>query len=276
LSEAPMTPQDFDYIRRLVLERSAVVLDAGKEYLVDCRLTPIVRRLNLNSISELVARLRSQPFNGMHVEVVEAMVTTETSFFRDLQPFEALRKSVIPELIRLRQNEKRLNIWCAATSSGQEPYSVAMLLKEHFPALAEWKLLLLASDLSGEMLSRAREGRYSQLEVNRGLPAALLIKYFEQQGLDWRISPALREMIKFESVNLAKPFPPMPPMDLVILRNVMIYFDVPTKKEILGKVAKLLKPGGYLLLGGAETTFNIDDSYKRIEQLRTGFYQLVG
>jgi chemotaxis protein methyltransferase CheR len=269
-----MTEQDFDFIRRLLQDRSAIVLDNGKEYLVESRLTPIVRRCNLNSISDLVTQLRAQPYNGLNVQVVEAMVTTETSFFRDHHPFETLRKTVIPELLRLRRTERRLNIWCAACASGQEPYSISILLKEHFQSdLAGWKVHLLATDLSNEMLTRAREGRYSQFEANRGMPAALMVKYFEQHGVDWRIVDSIRETITFEQMNLAKPFPSMPQMDLVMLRNVMIYFDIPTKKSILSKVARLLKPNGYLVLGGAESTFNIDDSYQRVEHLKSGFYQ---
>ncbi len=182
-----MTEQDFDYIRRVLQERSAIVLDPGKQYLVETRLAPLVRQLNLKSIDELVERLRSRPANGLVVQVVEAMVTTETSFFRDAHPFETLRKTVLPELIRRRQGERCLNVWCAACASGQEPYSVALLLREHFPELAGWKVLLLASDLSREVLARARAGRYNQIEVNRGLPAQLLVKYFRQHGLNWQL-----------------------------------------------------------------------------------------
>ena len=272
-----MTDRDFDVIRRLLLERSAIVLEAGKQYLVETRLAPLVRQLNLESIGELIAQLRSQPAgNGLCRQVVEAMVTTETSFFRDHHPFEALRKVVIPDLIGRRRAERRLHIWCAACSSGQEPYSLALLFREHFPELEGWKISLLASDLSQEVLARAREGRFNQIEVNRGLPAALLVKYFEQHGTDWQLKPALRGMVDFQEINLARPWPALPRMDLVLIRNVMIYFDVETKKAILDRLTRLLRPDGYLLLGGAETTFNLDDSYRRVETLKTGFYQLVG
>jgi chemotaxis protein methyltransferase CheR len=270
-----MTDQDFDYIRKLLQERSAIVLEDGKQYLVDARLTPIVHELNLKSIGELVVRLRSPSSNGLHTKVVEAMVTTETSFFRDHNPFEALRKVVIPELIRLRRDERRLNIWCAASSTGQEPYSLAMLLREHFPELAGWTVRLMASDLSREVLARAREGCYNQIEANRGLPAALLLKYFKQQGKTWQLNADVRRMVEFQEINLAQPWPPMSRLDMVLIRNVMIYFDVEMKKSILGRIARLLRPDGYLLLGGAETTFGLDDSYQRVEQLKTGFYQLV-
>jgi chemotaxis protein methyltransferase CheR len=271
-----MTEQDFDVIRRLLLERSAIVLEAGKEYLVEARLAPLVRQLKLQSVGELIAELRRQPGNGLCRQVVEAMVTTETSFFRDHHPFEALRKVVVPDLIGRRRDERRLHIWCAASSSGQEPYSLALLIREHFPELGGWKVSLLASDVSREVLSRAREGRFNQIEVNRGLPAALLVKYFEQHGTGWQLKPAIRGMVDFQEINLAHPWPALPRMDLVLIRNVMIYFDVKTKKAILGRLARLLRPDGYLLLGGAETTFNIDGSYRRVESLKSGFYQLVG
>jgi chemotaxis protein methyltransferase CheR len=270
-----MTDQDFDAIRKLLYERTAIVLDAGKQYLVETRLGPVLRRLELNSIGELIARLRGQPGNVLHRQIVDAMVTTESSFFRDHHPFEALRTVVIPDLIRRRRDERCLNIWCAASSHGQEPYSIVLLLRENFPELAGWKVTLLASDISQDVLARAREGRYNQIEVNRGLPAALLVKYFEQHGTDWQLNPALRSMVDFREINLAQSWPPLPRMDLVLIRNVMIYFDVDTKKTILGRLARLLRPDAYLILGGAETTINLDDSYRRVEPMKAGIYQIV-
>jgi len=271
-----MTAQDFEYVCRLVRDRSAVVLEAGKEYLVEGRLTPVARQLGLGSISALVGRLRAGPDDGLSARVVEAMVTTETSFFRDLHPFETLRTVVLPELIRKRGGERRLDIWCAACSTGQEPYSLAILLREHFPSLTGWRVNILATDLSGEVLGRAREGRYSQIEVNRGLPAALLVKYFRQHGSTWELAEDVRRAVEFRELNLVRPWPPVPRMDLVFLRNVMIYFDVDMKKSILGRVARMLRPDGYMLLGAAETTLNLDDSFRRVENLKGGFYQLVG
>jgi chemotaxis protein methyltransferase CheR len=270
-----MTEQDFQVVRKFLLERSAIVLEAGKEYLVETRLAPLVRELNLNSLEELIAQLRWQPGNGLSRQVVEAMVTTESSFFRDHHPFEDLRKAVIPDLIQRRRAERRLTIWCAASSTGQEPYSIALLLREHFPELAGWRISLMASDLSRQVLERARQGRYRQIEVNRGLPAALLVKYFEQHGTDWQLKAAIRSMVDFQEINLAQTWPALPRMDLVLIRNVMIYFDVESKKAILGRLARVLRPDGYLLLGGAETTFNLDDSYHRVVALKSGFYQLV-
>lgn len=271
-----MTDWDFDLIRKLLREHSAIVLEPDKQYLVETRLAPLVRQLQLQSIGDLIAQLRSQPGNGLCRQVVEAMVNTETSFFRDRHPFDELRKVVIPDLIARRREQRRLNVWCAACSSGQEPYSLALLFREHFPELDRWKISLLASDLSREVLTRARRGHFNQIEVNRGLPAALRVKYFEHHGADWRLKPALRNMVDFQEINLAQPWPSLPRMDLVLIRNVMIYFDVETKKVILERLARLLKPDGYLLLGGAETTFNLNESYRRVESLKSGFYQLIG
>jgi chemotaxis protein methyltransferase CheR len=269
-----LTNSDFDAIRRLLREHSAVVLDDGKRYLVECRLAPLIRERQLSSIGDLVARLRSGEERDLRRQIVEALVTSETSFFRDHHPFEALRKVVLPNLIERRRGQRRLDIWCAASAHGQEPYSIALLIREHFPELAGWKIGLLASDISRDVLARAREGRYNQIEVNRGLPAALLVKYFEQKGAVWQLSPAIREAVQFREINLAQPWPALTRMDLILMRNVMIYFDVETKKSILGRVARLLQPDGYLLLGGAETTINLDDSFRRIEPIKSGFYQL--
>jgi chemotaxis protein methyltransferase CheR len=270
-----MTNQDFDVVRKLLEDRSAIVLAPDKQYLVESRLEPIVRRLQLESLGELIARLQREPAGALHTDVVEAMVTTETSFFRDHHPFEALRKIGIPALIERRRHERRLNIWCGASSTGQEPYSLALTIREYFPELSGWTVSLLSSDISREMLTRSREGIYSQIEVNRGLPATFLIKYFDQCGTDWQLKAEIRRMVEFRQINLAAPWPLLPPMDLILLRNVMIYFSVDTKKAILGKLAQLLRPDGYLLLGGSETTYNIDDRFQRVEPFKSGFYQLV-
>lgn len=269
-----MTDQDFQTVRRLVQDFSAIVLEDGKQYLVECRLAPLVRQRKLNSISELLAGLRGDFDGELHRQIIEAMVTSESSFFRDHHPFEALKKVILPDLIERRRLDRRLDIWCAASAHGQEPYSVALLIREHFPLLAGWKIGLLASDLSREVLSRAREGRFNQIEVNRGLPAPLLVRYFKQHGTEWQLQTEIRNMVEFREINLAKPWPSLPRMDLILIRNVMIYFDVPTKKEILAKIARLLRPDGYLLLGGSETTINLDPSYRRVEPMKSGFYQV--
>jgi chemotaxis protein methyltransferase CheR len=269
-----MTDQEFDYIRKVLQERAAIVLEPGKEYLVESRLTPLARSLNLGSIGELVACMRADP--DLHPRIVEAMVTTETSFFRDRQPFDTLRKHVLPDLIKKRRADRALSIWSAACATGQEPYSVAMLMRTHFPELADWNITLLASDVSREVLGRAAQACFNQTEVNRGMSAAMLVRFFEQHGTSWQLRPEIVGMVKFQEINLALPWPALPRFDLILLRNVMIYFDVETKKAILARLGRLLRPDGYLLLGGAETTINLDDSYRRVEGLKSGFYQRVG
>jgi chemotaxis protein methyltransferase CheR len=270
-----MTGADFAFLAQMLLDRCALALEPGKEYLAESRLGPVARRHGMVSAAEVVRRLREGAPPALITEVVEAMVTTETSFFRDIHPFEALRKSVIPELMRHRAGQRRLNLWCAASSSGQEPYSLALLLKEHFPELAGWSVSILATDISEAMLERCRQARYSQLEVNRGLPIALLLKYFTQEGAYWTLRPEVRAMVDFRQMNLAASWPSLPPMDLILMRNVLIYFNVETKKAILGRIARTLRPDGYLALGGAETTLGLDSSFRWVEGLKAGFYQLV-
>lgn len=268
--------QEYKYVRDLVRDRSAIELGENKAYLVETRLMPLVHQEKLTSIGDLVKRLREEPFNGLHQKVVEAMTTNETSFFRDRSPFEMLKKHLLPELIAKRAVERTLNIWCGACSSGQEPYSISMLLREHFPTLAGWDVTLLATDLSTEILESAREGRYSKLEINRGLPVTLLLKYFENEGLKWQIKEDIRQMVDFRMMNLIGTWPLLPRMDIIFMRNVLIYFDVATKKEILGKIRRVLKPDGYLFLGGSETTLNLDEAFERVVLDKAVCYRLQG
>lgn len=263
----------FNFVRQLVRDRAAIVLEEGKQYLVDNRLSLLARREGLASAQAVIDRLRAAPGGPLQRKVIEAMTTTETLFFRDGKPYDALRNAIIPELMRARGAERRLQIWSCACSSGQEPYSVAMMLREHFPALAGWDVKLIATDISTEMLARSRAGRYSQLEVNRGMPHAMLGKYFEKSGGDWLVRPDIRKMIEFRELNLAEAWT-MPPVDLILLRNVLIYFDVETKRQILGKIRKSLRPGGYLLLGTAETTNNLDDGFELIRSDGTSYYRV--
>jgi chemotaxis protein methyltransferase CheR len=269
----PIGAAEFDYLRTLLRQRSAMVLDEEKTYLVEARLLPLARREGLTSAGALLARLRATPPNGLHQQVVEAMTINETSFFRDVHPFEALRQVVLPEAIRRRAAERRLSLWSAACSTGQEPYSMALLLRESFPHLAGWDVRILATDLSAAALEKARQGRYNQLEVNRGLPAPLLVRYFRRAGLDWQLAEDVRRAVEFRPLNLAGPWPALPPMDVVFLRNVLIYFDTDTKRRILGKVGHLLAPGGVLFLGGAETTLHLDDGFERLPLERCGGYR---
>lgn len=267
---------DFNYVRQLVRERTAIVLEDGKQYLVDNRLSMLARREGLGSTQEVLARLRAAPDGPLQRKVVEAMATTETLFFRDGKPYDALRNTILPELQQLRAAERRLLFWSCACSSGQEPYSVAMLVREHFPALATWDLRMYASDISTEMLARSRAGRYSQLEASRGLPTVFLMKYFDRAGLEWQIRNDLRKMIEFRELNLAGPWCAMPAMDLIMLRNVLIYFDLETKRSVLAKVRRVLRPGGFLLLGTAETTVNLDDGFELVRSDGASYYRLRG
>jgi chemotaxis protein methyltransferase CheR len=236
----------------------------------------LARKENFASIDELLGRLRNDPHKDMHRKVVDAMTTNETSFFRDIHPFEALRKVILPELIQRHSKERKLTFWCGASSTGQEPYSVMMLIAQHFPDLLTWNLKFIATDLSSEVLAQARAGVYSQLEVNRGLPAMHLVKHFVRKGTQWEIREELRSKIEFRQMNLVKEWPLLPPLDLVFLRNVMIYFDIDAKKMILGKIRRLLQPGGYLLLGGAENVMNIDEEFERLTIEKTPFFQVKG
>lgn len=265
---------DFDYIRELVRRRAAIVLEPDKAYLIETRLTPLAHQIGFDSLRELIASLRIDANNGLHYKVVEAITIHETSFFRDAHPFETLRTVILPNLLAKRPTSQTLTIWCAACSSGQEPFSVAMLAREHFPALVKGRLRIIATDLSGAVLVRAREGLYSQTEINRGLPATLLARYFDKQGLHWRIKSDIRRMVDFRQSNLAEDWPPLPLLDVVFMRNVLIYFGLETKKAILAKVRGILKPDGYLFLGSSETTLNLDAAFEPISMGKTICYQL--
>jgi chemotaxis protein methyltransferase CheR len=271
----PISGSEFDYVRNLIRERAGITLEPGKEYLVESRLEPLAREEGFPTLQHMIAGLKSSPFASLHQKVVQAMTTNETSFFRDVRPFDILKTVVLPELLTARAAERSLNLWCAASSSGQEPYTIAMLLRETIPVqLATWNLRFIASDISTEMLARAIQGRYSQLEVNRGLPATMLVKYFQKEGNDWQIRADIRRMVEFREINLTEPWSTLPPVDIVFMRNVLIYFDVETKKGILAKVRRLLRPGGFLFLGSAETTLNVDAGFEPVPVDRTACYRL--
>ena len=257
-----MTTNGFTYLQQLLLEHAGILLEAEKKYLAEARLSPLATQEAFETIDALLDAVQAGADAGLlERKVIEAMTNSETSFFRDLHPFEALRTAIIPELIAKRSAERTLTIWSAATASGQEPYSLAMLLREDFPQLVGWKVTLIASDISESMLSRARAGAYSQIEINRGLPAPLLVKYFRRIDGEWQIAEELRRAIDFRRVNLTTAWPFLPAMDIILMRNVLIYFDVPTKKAVLARVRRQLKPGGYLMLGGGESTMSLDDSF---------------
>jgi chemotaxis protein methyltransferase CheR len=265
---------DFDYVCDLVRTASGIVLEAGKEYLVDARLTTVIRQQKIDSIGTLVTRLRADRSDPLHRLVTEAMTTNETSFFRDHHPFEAFKKVVLPELMARRNATKTLSIWCGASSTGQEPYTIAMTLCESIPNLRDWRLTFIATDISAEMIARSKAGKYNQIEVNRGLPATMLVKYFEKHGLEWQIKEPLRKMIDFREMNLTHNWSSLPPMDVVFMRNVLIYFDTDTKRAILGRLRQVLKSDGSLFLGCAETTLCLDDAFERTAIEKSGCYRL--
>jgi len=273
--QASISQLDFDYIRALVREESSIVLDDGKMYLVISRLSPLARENDFPSVGAFISHLQSAVHGELHTLAVEAIATTETSFFRDLHPFVEIRDTILPELIRTRRDtSKSLSIWSAACSSGQEPHSIAMILRDRFAELAGWNLQLLASDISRRMIERAQEGVYTQIEVNRGLPAPYLVRFFNQNESRWHLKDELRGMFRFFRQNLADEWVAVPPVDILILRNVLIYFDMETRRKVLRRVRRLLRPGGYLVLGSAETTLNLDQEFVRVRSGRTVFYQV--
>jgi chemotaxis protein methyltransferase CheR len=264
---------DFDFIRDLVRQRAAIVLEPNKEYLAVTRLEPLARGAGLGSVSELVSRLRSEPNSLLHERVVEAMTTNETSFFRDLHPFESLATDVLPAVIEANRASRVINIWSAACASGQEPYSVAMMLREQFPDLESWSVSILATDVSTTILKRAESGRFGQIEMNRGLPAHLHVKYFHRDGSHWQIDDSIRNRVRFRALNLVHDWPILPVMDIVLLRNVLIYFDQAVREEVLKRMRSVLRPNGFLLLGASETTSNVDEGYDRHPIGRTMWFR---
>jgi chemotaxis protein methyltransferase CheR len=262
----------FDWVRELVHRESAIVLQPGKEYLVEARLLPLARQLGLPDVGKLVETVRSRPDPEQSRRIVEALTTNETSWFRDGDPFTALTSTVLPALQAARGANERLQIWSAASSSGQEPYTIAMLLEDALPNAAS-RVSITATDLSREMVERTRAGRFSQLEVNRGLPAPMLVRHFTRAGNEWEVAPGLRRMVTASQCNLAAPLPPMGPFDVVYLRNVLIYFDLPTKRAILTRVRQLMRPDGWLFLGAAETTLGVDDNWERVVLGRGSAYR---
>jgi len=267
-----LTATRFDWVRQLVHRESAIVLAPGKEYLVEARLLPLARKMGLTDVDTFVDTVRSRPRPDDTRSIVEALTTNETSWFRDGDPFTALTSTVLPSLTAARGPAERLQIWSAACSSGQEPYTIAMLLEDAVPNAAS-RISITATDISREMVERTTAGRFSQLEVNRGLPAPMLVRHFQRAGSEWEVAPALRRMVTARECNLAAPLPRMGPFDVVYLRNVLIYFDLPTKQVILRRVRELMRPDGWLFLGAAETTLGVDDSWSRVVLGRTSAYR---
>ena len=273
-AEPRVPPSTYGYLQQLLRTRTGTVLERGKDYLVEARLYALSQEEGFVSVGALLEALQTEPeTGGLHRRVVEAMLNYETSFFRDFYPFEAMRTSVFPELLARRAASRTLQIWSAATASGQEAYSVAMLLREHFPEAADWTVRLLATDVSEAMLARARSGRFRQIEVNRGLPAPFLVKYFERIGSEWQIREPIRRMVDFSHLNLAAPWPGIPSMDLLLLRNVLIYFSSEVRRTILQNVRRCLRRDGYLFVGGGETSLVLDRTFEPVRAGKTVYYR---
>ncbi len=266
-----MTPHDYDFLRKSLKARSGLVLSADKQYLVESRLLPIARKAGFSRLDELVAALRCDDNEGLMTMLVEAMTTNETFFFRDKTPFENFRAAVLPALLNARRASRRIRIWSAAASTGQEPYSLAMTVKELEDALAGWRIEIIATDLASGVLNKAQAGIYSQFEVQRGLPIQLLIKYFTKVGDMWQLAPELRAMVKFKQLNLLSDFTSLGTFDLVFCRNVLIYFDQETKTSVLNRLGRIAAADGYLVLGAAETVVGLTDSFRTLPELR-GLY----
>ena len=263
-----MTPQDYDYLRKLLKERSGLTLSADKQYLVESRLLPVARRSGVDGLSGLVQKLKAPGTEPLIVEVVEAMTTNESFFFRDKIPFDHFREMIMPALIKARAGQRHIRIWCAAASTGQEPYTLAMCLKEMAPQPAVWRVEILGTDLSIELLEKAKAGIYSQFEVQRGLPIQMLVKYFSQVGESWQIAPELRAMVQYRPLNLLHNFTNLGQFDVIFCRNVLIYFDQDTKIDVFDRLAKVVQPDGYLVLGAAETVVGLTDSFKPLPEQR--------
>ena len=269
-----MNVNDFNYIAQLLYQRSGLVITQEKAYLLESRLNPVARKWDLDSIDSLIAAMRSKKDERLMVDVTEAMTTNESFFFRDNRPFDQFKEIVLPHMLEARAARKQIRIWSAACSSGQEPYTLAMILKEETARLAGWKIEIVATDLSTEILNKAKEGLYSQFEVQRGLPITLLMKYFTQEGEKWRISDDIRRMVTYKPFNLLESPAALGNFDVVFCRNVLIYFDQTTKGQVLARIAQIMPTDGYLYLGGAETVLGISDSFEVVPGQR-GVYRLT-
>jgi chemotaxis protein methyltransferase CheR len=266
-----MSPAEYDYLRQFLKARSGLVLSNEKQYLIESRLLPVARKAGLQSIAALVAKLKEPRETVLAEAVVEAMTTNESFFYRDKTPFEHFTQVMMPELIKARASQKKIRIWCAAASTGQEPYTLAMCLKEMEAKIPGWRIEIIGTDISNEVLDRAKAGTYTQFEVQRGLPIQMLLKYFTQQGESWTISPQLRSMVQWKKFNLLESFASLGQFDIVFCRNVLIYFDQPTKVDILSRISKITASDGYLVLGAAETVVGLTDAFKPAPD-RRGLY----
>ncbi len=269
-----MRINDFEFLKELLSKRSGLVLTPDKSYLLDSRLTPVAKKWGYASIEALTMALRGVADKKLIEDVVEAMTTNETSFFRDRKPFDMFKEIILPYLLKARRHSRRIRIWCAAGSTGQEPYSLAMMLKENEAMLSGWRIEIVATDISNEVIRIAKEGLYTQFEVQRGLPIQYLMKYFVQQEEKWRLSDEIKKMVNFQYINLLEDIRPLGQFDLVFCRNVLIYFDEATKRKVLEGISTLLPSDGFLVLGGAETVLGITNMFKPLPNQR-GIYVLT-
>jgi len=267
-----VTPSEYEFLRKLLKESSGLDLSADKQYLVESRLVPLARRVGMAGISELVQKAKTGSAETLIGEVVEAMTTNETFFFRDKIPFEHLRDTMLPALLQARAARRALRIWCAASSTGQEPYSIAMLLKEMGAALSGWRIEIVATDMSQGVLEKSRAALFSQFEVQRGLPIQLLVKYFAQVGEMWQLNADVRAMVGHRHLNLLQDFSHLGSFDVIFCRNVLIYFDQDTKIGIFERLARVVEPDGFMVLGAAESVVGISDAFKAHPD-RRGLYQ---
>jgi chemotaxis protein methyltransferase CheR len=269
-----VNPPDYEYLRKLLKDQSGLDLSADKQYLIESRLLPLSRKCGVTGIDDLVQKMKGGS-SSIVAQVVEAMTTNETFFFRDKIPFEHFRDSIMPEMLKARAARRSIRIWCAAGSTGQEPYSLAMCLKEMGAALAGWRVEIIATDLSQEVLEKSKSGIYSQFEVQRGLPIQLLVKHFKQNGELWQISPDIRAMVQHRQLNLLHDFSQLGAFDVIFCRNVLIYFDQDTKINIFGRLARTMEGDGFLVLGAAETVIGLTDVFKPFPDKR-GLYRPNG
>lgn len=269
-----MTPGDFEVLSSLLKRRSGLFLGEDKTYLLESRLIPVARKRGMSGIEELAAAIRKNRDEALLADVTEAMTTNESSFFRDIKPFENFRDLVLPRMLESREMKRSFRIWCAACSTGQEPYSLAICLREEAEKLAGWRVEIIATDLSTDVLEKAKVGMYSQFEVQRGMPIQLLMKYFDQIDEMWQIDSSLRAMVKFRPLNLLDDFSSLGPFDVIYCRNVLIYFDNATKKSVLERMNRIMPRDGYLFLGGAETVLGVTDAFHPVANHR-GVYELV-
>ncbi len=271
-----MKPDDFQFMADLLKDRSGLVLNEDKAYLLESRLMPVARAHDIKGVDELIGEIRASKKEDLIVEVTEAMTTNESFFFRDIKPFDLFKDHVLPHIMEKCAAKKSFRIWCAAASNGQEPYSLAMILKEESAKLAGWRYEIVGTDISRQVLEKAKNGLYSQFEVQRGLPITMLVKYFDKADDQWQLKPEIRGMVEYKYFNLLENLAPLGEFDIVFCRNVLIYFDQPTKGKVLDGISRLMPDYGMLFLGGAETVLGVSEKFKPVQGQRGVYEQTNG